>query len=95
MEWTEICSNTIEGIHIQLRSNHNKKSYQEIMMTNTITMHVQKRCIIAPVDFYTVASAIMCNNVLKDFCEDVQDTWSEHALTDMIQEITHQKEMGD
>ena len=92
MEWTIICENTIEGINMQLKSNHLKKSYQEIQMTDVETSNHQRRCIIAPVDFYTVASAIMCNTKLSDVVEDFKDTWSENALKQMLEEVGGVKE---
>ena len=87
MEWTVICGNTIEGITMQLSSNNMKKTYQKISMTNTETSKHQSRCIIAPVDFYTVSTAIMCNTKITGMMDDFENTWSEEALKQMLEEV--------
>lgn len=42
---------------------------------------------IAPVDFFTITSAILCEVELTDFIDAVGDTWSANLLEDMINEI--------
>ena len=85
MENTKICENTIEDMKFELYTNNNKKCYQTMeistegasMMTN----------LIAPVDFFTIASAIMCSETLDEFEDAISKTWCEKILKEMIENL--------
>ena len=87
MKQTKICENTIENITFELYTNQNKKSYQQIRMTNQKGEYTIRN-IIAPVDFYTITTAIMTKTKLEEVIQDFQDTWAANSLEDMIKEIT-------
>ena len=88
MKQTKICENTIENITFELYTNQNKKSYQQIRMTNQKGEYTVRN-IIAPVDFYTIATAIMTRTKITEVIQEFQDTWAANPLEDMIKEITH------
>ena len=83
----KICENTIEMVKIELYSNGDKNSYQVIKMTNVNTGESLERKSIAPVDFYTIATAIMSEEYLCEFINYVWTTWSSGVLEDMIEEL--------
>lgn len=87
MKQTKICENTIENITFELYTNQNKKSYQQIRMTNQKGEYTIRN-IIAPVDFYTITTAIMTKTKITELIQDFQDTWAANSLEDMIKEIT-------
>lgn len=86
MKQTKICENTIENITFELYTNQNKKSYQQIRMTNQKGEYTVRN-IIAPVDFYTITTAIMTRTKLEEVIQDFQDTWAANPLEDMIKEL--------
>ena len=87
MKQTKICENTIENITFELYTNQNKKSYQQIRMTNQKGEYTIRN-IIAPVDFYTITTAIMTKTKITELIQEFQDTWAANSLEDMIKEIT-------
>ena len=87
MKQTKICENTIENITFELYTNQNKKSYQQIRMTNQKGEYTIRN-IIAPVDFYTITIAIMTKTKITELIQEFQDTWAANSLEDMIKEIT-------
>ena len=87
MKQTKICENTIENITFELYTNQNKKSYQQIRMTNQKGEYTVRN-IIAPVDFYTITTAIMTKTKITELIQEFQDTWAANPLEDMIKEIT-------
>lgn len=87
MKQTKICENTIENITFELYTNQNKKSYQQIRMTNQKGEYTVRN-IIAPVDFYTITTAIMTKTKITELIQEFQDTWAANSLEDMIKEIT-------
>ena len=87
MKQTTICENTIENITFELYTNQNKKSYQQIRMTNQKGEYTIRN-IIAPVDFYTITTAIMTKTKITELIQEFQDTWAANSLEDMIKEIT-------
>ena len=87
MKQTKICENTIENITFELYTNQNKKSYQQIRMTNQKGEYTIRN-IIAPVDFYTITTAIMTKTKITELIQEFQDTWAANPLEDMIKEIT-------
>ena len=87
MKQTKICENTIENITFELYTNQNKKSYQQIRMTNQKGEYTIRN-IIAPVDFYTITTAVMTKTKITELIQEFQDTWAANPLEDMIKEIT-------
>ena len=85
MENTKICANTIENMTFELYTNNNKNCYQ----TLNITTPGAKRGtnMIAPVDFFAIASAIMCSNDLTGFIDAVSGTWSSDIIENMINDL--------
>ena len=81
----KICENTIEMVKMTLYSNNNKQSYQEIEMVNIDNGKALKRKIVAPVDFFTIASAIMYEIYLCEFINSTGMTWCSEVLESMIE----------
>ena len=84
----KICENTIENFHIELWTNGNENSFQRITIDNTETGVTIDSNIIAPVDVFKVATAILCNDKIGGLLLDVMDIWNENKLTEMINELS-------
>ena len=65
MENTKICENTIENMKFELFTNNNEKCYQALKISTVGASSSTNR--IAPVDFYTISTAIMCSKTLDEF----------------------------
>lgn len=87
MKTTKICENTIENLTFEIYTNNNKRAYQTLTITDTKYGTQKTTNLIAPVDFFTITSAILCETQLCDFIDAVGDTWSAKMLEDMINEI--------
>lgn len=85
MENTLLCANTIENMTFELYTNNNKKCYQTLIIKTPGAE--RKTNMIAPVDFFEIASAIMCSNDLTGFIDAVNGTWSDELLETMINDL--------
>ena len=81
----KICENTLEGVTISLYSDGNENRHQTLEMS--CGKRTETTGVIAPVDFFTISSAIMCNKTLTGFVEDIIGTWCETVLKDMVEFI--------
>ena len=79
-----ILDQTVESVNFKLWTDNNKNSYQTVRVTNVKTDVEFERKIIAPVDFFTVISAITCNDNLADAVSDFADTWCGDVLEHMV-----------
>jgi len=85
MDKTKICENTIENMKFELFTNNNKKCYQTLKIS---TVGASKGTnMIAPVDFFTISSAIMCAETLDEFIDAVSGAWSGELLENMINDV--------
>ena len=80
---TIVCQNTIEMVSIVLLSDNDKNHWQKVVMTNTNDGR-QREISVAPIDFFALASAIMCNDQLCDVIDDFSDTWTAETLETSI-----------
>ena len=85
MENTKICENTIENMKFELFTNNNEKCYQALKISTVGASSSTNR--IAPVDFYTISTAIMCSKTLDEFIAAVNGTWSDELLESMINDV--------
>lgn len=85
MENTKICENTIENMKFELFTNNNEKCYQALKISTVGASSSTNR--IAPVDFYTISTAIMCSKTLDEFIAAVSGTWSDELLESMINDV--------
>ena len=85
MENTKICENTIENMKFELFTNNNERCYQTLKISTVGASKGTNK--IAPVDFYTISSAIMCSKTLDEFIGAVSGTWSDNLLESMINDL--------
>ncbi len=85
MENTLLCKNTIENMTFELFTNNNKKCYQTLTISTPGAKRTTNK--IAPVDFFDIASAILCSNDLDAFIDAVNGTWSDELLESMINDV--------
>ena len=85
MNKTKICENTIEDMKFELYTNNNEKCYQTL---NISTKGASTETnMIAPIDFFAIASAIMCSNNLDEFEDTISGTWCEDRLKKMVEDL--------
>lgn len=85
MNDVKICENTIENMKFELFVNENANGYQTIKISTNGA--VKQGDIIAPVDYYTVISAIMFSDNLDAFISATNDIWGANTLENMINEL--------
>jgi len=86
-EMVKICNSTCEGVDFDLYSDNDKRHYQMLKMTRRVPNGKSRMVSIAPVDFFTVASAIMCETQLCDMVSRFEDTWSAESFEKSLEEV--------
>jgi len=86
-EMVKICNNTCEGVDFDLYSDNDKYHYQMLKMTRRVPNGKSITLRVAPVDFFTVASAIMCNDQLCDMITDMTDTWNAEIFEEGLEAL--------
>ena len=86
-EMVKICNGTCEGVDFDLYSNGDENRYQTLKMTRRVPNGKSRVVMIAPVDFFTVSSAIMCEDMLCNMVDKFGDTWSAERFESALEEI--------
>ena len=83
----KICERKIEDLKFEVYSDGKTTTFQKITITNTETDKQISRNIIAPIDYYTIVSAILFEETLTGFTEAIKSTWSIDVIKEIITEL--------
>ena len=90
MENTKICGNKIESYEIEVYTNGLKNAYQLFKVTDVNTGDYKASNTVAPVDFYSVTTAIMTATTVDEFIEKITGCWCESVIKSLIADLENE-----